>query len=84
MLCIKINDNDFSGSPLTVSVDGGTSSAFAELPAGQKSDVREALDTINNVSLKELEERGAIVFPSRSAEGELGDGGKIICSVQFF
>lgn len=84
MLCIKINDNDFSGSPLTVSVDGGTPSAFAELPAGQKSDVREALDTINNVSLKELEERGAIVFTSRSAEGELGDGGKIICSVQFF
>lgn len=82
MLCIRINDNDFSGSPLTVSVDGGISSAFAELPAGQKSDVREALDSINNVSLKELEERGAIVFPSRSVEGELGDGGKIICSVQ--
>lgn len=82
MLYIRINDNDFFGLPLTVSVDGGIPSAFAELSAGQKSDVREALDSINNVSLKELEERGAIVFPSRSVENELDDGGKIICSVQ--
>lgn len=82
MLYIRINDNDFFGSPLTLSVNGGIPSAFAELSAGQKSDVREALDSINNVSLKELEERGAIVFPSRSVENELDDGGKIICSVQ--
>lgn len=82
MLSIQLSDNNFSCSPLEVSVNGDLPVKFAELTEDQKSVVRKSLDAINNVSLKQLEERGAIIFPSRSVESELSEEAKIVCSVQ--
>ncbi len=82
MLSIQLSDNNFSGSPLEVSVNGALPVNFTELTDEHKSAVRKLLDAINNVSLKQLEERGAIIFPSRSVESELNEESKIVCSVQ--
>ncbi len=82
MLSIQLFDNDFYGSSLKVSVNNSFPKLFSELSEEQKSSVRKALDFINNVSLKELEEKGAILFPSKAVESELKEENKFVCSVQ--
>ncbi len=82
MLSIKLFDNDLKGSPLFVKIDNDNTVSFSELTEIQKSIIRKALDLINNVSLKDLESKGIIIFPSRSVESDLNDNGKIVCSVQ--
>jgi len=82
MLSIQLSDNNYSGSPLEISENNVFPVKFAELSEEQKSTIRKSLDTINKVSLKQLEERGAIIFPSRSVESELNEESKVVCSVQ--
>lgn len=81
MFVIKLKDNDFNGSPLKI-FRSDEEVDFASLSAEEKSAVRKALDSINNVSLKDFESRGAIVFPSKSVESDLGGDSKIIFTVQ--
>ena len=44
--------------------------------------IREALNSISNVPLTKLEERGAIIFPSKTARKDLDDKKRSILSVQ--
>ena len=81
MFVIQLKDNDFNGSPLKI-FRSDEEVDFASLSAEEKSAVRKALDSINNVSLKDFESRGAIVFPSKSVESDLGGDSKIIFTVQ--
>ena len=84
MLLIKLKDNDYTGSPLKIFRDFSDSNSFdfANLSEAEKQIVRKALDSVDNVSLKELETRGAIIFPSKSAKYDLDDDKKIVLSVQ--
>lgn len=76
MFNIKLHDNNYQGFNLANVSDFD----FAKLNEPQKSKVRKALDSINNVSLKELENKGVIVFPTSAVEKELDD--RKILSVQ--
>lgn len=76
MFNIKLKDNDYQGFKLADVSDFD----FAKLGEPEQSKIREALDSINNVSLKELENKGVIVFPTSAVEKELDD--RKILSVQ--
>lgn len=83
MLVIKLTDNDYKGKPLKVFLDGSENPAdFKRLSSDVKECLRKALDEINNVSVKELADRGLIIFPSQSAKSDLDDGKKTILTVQ--
>ena len=71
MFTIRLKDNDYKGKNISLS-------NFSD---SEKSCIRKALESINNLSVKELEARGAIIFPSKSTENDLNDGGKIVLSV---
>ena len=78
MFNIKLHDNDYKGSNLADVSDFD----FAKLNEPERTKVREALDSINNLSLKELENKGVIVFPTSAVEKELDASKKEILSVQ--
>ena len=69
MFDIKLQDNNYIGEKIS-------------LPDSEpeQSKIRKALDSINNVSLKELEDNGVLVFPTSAVEKELDD--RKILSVQ--
>lgn len=76
MFSIKLHDNDYKGSNLA----DVSNFDFAKLGEPEQSKVREALDSISNLSLKELEDNGVLVFPTSAVEKELDD--RKILSVQ--
>ena len=76
MFNIKLYDNKYQGFKLADVSD------FAKLEDSEKAKIRKALDSINNLSLKELEKKGVIVFPTNAVEKELDASKKEILSVQ--
>lgn len=76
MVNISLHDNNYQGFNLA----NEKVSDFAKLGEPEQSKIRKALDSINNLSLKELEKKGVIVFPTSAVEKEL-DASKIL-SVQ--
>lgn len=72
MFVIKLKDNDYKGTKISLT----------NLSDEEKKCVRKILDSINNVSIKDLEARGIIVFPSKSVESELNDSNKMVCCIQ--
>jgi McrBC 5-methylcytosine restriction system component len=72
MLLIKLSDNNYNGYKLSLT----------EYSKEEKETIRNALDSINNISLSELEERGAIIFPSKTVRKDLDDKKRSILSVQ--
>ena len=67
---VQLLDNNYKGLSL------------AEYSEGEKETIRNALDSISNISLSELEEHGAIIFPSKTVKNELDDKKRSILSVQ--
>lgn len=76
MFNIKLYDNNYQGFKLADVSD------FAKLNEAERTKIRKALDSINNLSLKELEKKGVIVFPTNAVEKELDASKKEILSVQ--
>ena len=76
MFNITLDDNNYQGFKLADVSD------FAKLEDSEKAKIRKALDSINNLSLKELEKKGVIVFPTNAVEKELDASKKEILSVQ--
>ncbi len=72
MLLIKLSDNNYNGYKLSLT----------EYSKEEKETIRKALDSISNVPLAELEERGAIIFPSKTVRKDLDDKKRSILSVQ--
>lgn len=71
MFEIKLHDNDYTGKEISLPVS-----------EEEKAKIRNALDSISNLSLKELEKKGVIVFPTSAVEKELDASKKEILSVQ--
>ena len=69
MFNITLHDNNYIGEKISLPVS-----------EPEKAKVRNALDSISNLSLKELEKKGVIVFPTSAVEKELDD--RKILSVQ--
>ncbi len=76
MFNITLHDNNYQGFKLA----DVSNFDFAKLNEPEKAKVRKALDSISNLSLKELENKGVIVFPTSAVEKELDD--RKIFSVQ--
>ena len=72
MFVIRLKDNDYQGTKISLS----------DLTSDEKIRVRKILDSINNIPLKELEEKGLIIFPFKFLERDLIDKSKIVCSIQ--
>ena len=72
MFVIRLKDNDYQGTKISLS----------GLTVDEKKRVRKILDSINNIPLKELEEKGLIFFPFKFLERDLIDKSKIVCSIQ--
>lgn len=72
MFVIRLKDNDYNGRKIS----------FSGLTADEKIRVRKILDSINNIPLKELEEKGLIIFPFKFLERDLIDNSKTVCSIQ--
>ena len=72
MLLIKLSDNNYNGYKLSLT----------EYSKEEKETIRKALDSISNVPLAELEERGVIIFPSKTVRKDLDDKKRSILSVQ--
>ena len=78
MFNITLHDNNYQGFNLA----NEKVSDFAKLGEPEQSKIRKALDSTNNLSLKELENKGVIVFPTSAVEKELDASKKEILSVQ--
>ena len=81
MLVIKLKDNDYQGISYRI-FRNKEGLSFSELDEDEKKHIRNALDSFNNISINELEERGAIIFPSKPVEKDLNDKDKIVFYVQ--
>lgn len=71
MIEIKLEDNNYEGKKIDLS----------KLSDEEKLRVRKALNKINNVSLRDLENRGIIAFTSRTDKRELNEENTIVFSV---
>lgn len=81
MLVIKLKDNDYQGKSYKIFRNKELVPNYSALDDVEKKLVCKALDSFNNVSLNELEARGAILFPSKPIEKELNDKDKTVLSV---
>jgi len=81
MLVIKLKDNNYQGQNLKIYRNSEEAKLFQNFEKEEKEIIRKALDFISNVPLSELEERGAIIFPSKTVRKDVGTADNIL-SVQ--
>lgn len=81
MLVIKLKDNNYQGQKLEIYRNSEEAKPFQNFEKEEKESIRKALDSISNVPLAELEERGAIIFPSKTVRKDVGTADNIL-SVQ--